>query len=121
MRIAATGLSTYPDVAVVCGGTQRASDDPIAVTNPVLLVEVTSPSIVDYDRGEKLRHYQQLPSVREVLFVSHRGARLSLHRREDDGVWSVHEAGVGEALELVSVAARVAVDELYAEPREDVR
>src|ERR1051326_683264 len=39
-----TGLSTYPDAAVVCGKTVRAGDDPIAVTNPCLLVEVTSPS-----------------------------------------------------------------------------
>src|SRR5438093_6264582 len=36
-----TGLSTYPDAAVVCGKTLRAADDPIAVTNPCLLVEVT--------------------------------------------------------------------------------
>jgi Uma2 family endonuclease len=119
VRIAATGLSTYPDVSVVCGRTQRASDDPIAVTNPVLLVEVTGPSTEDYDRGEKLRQYQQLPSVREVLFVSHRGAALTLHRRDGEH-WIVIEAGASASLELVSVGARIAVDELYAEPLEDL-
>jgi Uma2 family endonuclease len=72
VRILATGLSTYPGAAVVCGPTQRATDDAIAVVNPVLLVEVTSPSTEDYDRGEKLRHYKRLASVREVLLVSHR-------------------------------------------------
>jgi Uma2 family endonuclease len=56
VRIPATGLTTYPDAAVVCGRTQRAAEDPLAVTNPVLLIEVTSPSTEDYDRGEKLRH-----------------------------------------------------------------
>jgi Uma2 family endonuclease len=77
VRIAATGLSTYPDVAVVCGRTERAPDDPLAVTNPVLLVAVTSPSTEEYDRGEKLRHYKSLPSLREVLIVSHRTADLT--------------------------------------------
>jgi Uma2 family endonuclease len=49
VRIPDTGLSTYPDAAVVCGRTQRAADDALAVVNPVLLVEVTSPSTEEND------------------------------------------------------------------------
>jgi len=96
----------------------RAADDALAVVNPVLLVEVTSASTEDYDRGEKLRHYKGLPSLGEVLFVSHRGPELTLHRREDTG-WTVSTAGPGESLELASVAARVAVDEVYRDGLED--
>jgi Uma2 family endonuclease len=118
VRIAATGLTTYPDAAVICGRTQRSPDDPLAVTNPVLLVEVTSPSTEEYDRGEKLRHYTGLPSVREVLIVSHRAPELTLHRREEGG-WTVTEAAAGAVLELASVAARFAVDELYGGGLED--
>jgi Uma2 family endonuclease len=118
VRIAATGLTTYPDAAVICGGTLRAPEDPLAVTNPVLLVEVTSPSTEDYDRGEKLRHYKSLPSVREVLIVSHRAPHLTLHRR-GDADWTVTTAETGAVLELSSVAARIAVDEVYREPLED--
>src|SRR5262245_48637801 len=44
VRIPATGLSTYPDGAVVCGRTARAADDHLSVVNPILLIEVTSPS-----------------------------------------------------------------------------
>ena len=50
----------------------------------MLLVEVTSPSTEEYDRGEKLRHYTHLPSVREVLIVSHCEPHLVVHRREGD-------------------------------------
>jgi Uma2 family endonuclease len=89
------------------------------VTNPVLLVDVTSPSTEGYDRGEKLRHYQRLASVREILFVSHRTTRLTIHRRADDDRWTVLEAGAGEVLELVSVGVRVAVDDVYAGGLED--
>ena len=42
------------DVSVVCGPLVRAARDPLALTNPVRLVEVTSPSTEDYDRGDKL-------------------------------------------------------------------
>jgi Uma2 family endonuclease len=118
VRIAATGLTTYPDVAVICGPTLRTPEDPLAVANPVLLVEITSPSTEDYDRGEKLRHYKSLPSLREVLFVSHRAPHLTLHRRGDTD-WTVTTAETGAVLELSSVGARIAVDELYRDGLED--
>jgi Uma2 family endonuclease len=118
VRIGVTGLSTYPDAAVVCGRTLRPSEDPLAVVNPVLLIEITSPSTEDYDRGEKLRHYRSLASVREVLIVSHRAPRLTLHRREEQG-WTETTAAAGDVLELASVAARVAVDDVYRDELED--
>jgi Uma2 family endonuclease len=118
VRIGASGLSTYPDGAVICGRTLRAGDDALAVVNPVLLVEVTSPSTEDYDRGEKLRHYKLLPSVREVLIVSHREPRLTLHRREGDD-WKVLEAVAGQTLDLAAVPCRLAVDDVYRDGLED--
>lgn len=118
VRIPATGFSTYPDTAVVRGRTQRAGDDALAVVNPLVLVEVTSPSTEEYDRGEKLRHYKNLPSLREVLIASHREPHLTLHRRED-GDWSVLTAERGGVLTLASVAARIAVDEVYRDGLED--
>lgn len=118
VRIAQTGLTTYPDAAVVCGRTQRSPEDPLAVTNPLLLVEVTSPSTEEYDQGEKLRHYKGLPSLREVLIVSHRAPHLTLHRR-GDAEWTVTVAEAGGVLDLASVPARISVDDLYRSGLED--
>ncbi|HTV20867.1 MAG TPA: Uma2 family endonuclease [Polyangiaceae bacterium] len=44
VRLEATDLSTFPDVTVVCGERHVAGIDRNAVTNPTLLVEVTSSS-----------------------------------------------------------------------------
>lgn len=118
IRVTGTGLSTYPDAAVVCGATARAADDRVAVTNPVLLVEVTSPSTEEYDRGEKLRHYTHLDSLREVLIVSHRTPHLTLHRRDGDR-WVVTEAHAGESVTLQSISGALPVDDVYATPLED--
>lgn len=119
LRITATGLSTYPDAAVVCGPTERAADDSLAVVNPVLVVEVTSPSTEDYDRGEKLRHYKSLPSVQEVVIASHRELRLNVHRRGEDG-WIEQVAGPAEHLTLESLARDLSVDEVYRGGLEDL-
>ncbi len=90
VRISASDLTTYPDVSVVCGPVERSKEDPLAIVNPALVVEVTSPSTEDYDRGEKLSHYKQLPSLRSVLIVSHREPRLTLWTRET-GEWNARE------------------------------
>jgi Uma2 family endonuclease len=106
------------EIYAKAGGTPRAADDSVAVTNPVLLVEVTSPSTGDYARGKKLRHYKTLEGLREVLFVSHREPRLELHRSEG-GAWITLAASRGETLSLESIASEIAVDDVYKGGLED--
>ena len=118
VRISATGLSTYPDAAVVCGPTSRAVDDRLAVINPVVLVEVTSDSTEDYDRGEKLRQFKELASLREILIISHRQPHLTLHRREATD-WITLDARSGETVALEALAAHLAVDDVYRDGLED--
>jgi Uma2 family endonuclease len=119
VRVPATGLSTYPDVSVVCGQTIRAVDDRLAVTNPLLVVEVTSASTEEYDRREKVGHYQQLPSLQEIMVVSHREAELVVHRRNTDGPWEVTRVHSGQAVQLASIDVTLAVDEVYRDRLED--
>ncbi len=112
VRIEATDLSTFPDVTVVCGERQVSSIDKHAVTNPTILVEVTSRSTEDYDRGEKLNHYEQCPSLQAVIFVSHRKQQLTLVERTQDG-WQQSEFRSGQTLQLRQPPASLSVDELY--------
>lgn len=113
VRVIATGLTTYPDVSVVCGRIELDPEDRNTVTNPLLLVEVTSSSSENYDRGAKLGHYQQIASVREILVVSHREPQVEAHRRGEDGSWTVETRRSGESLRLSSVGVDLAVDEVY--------
>lgn len=113
VRIERTDLSAFPDVSVVCGPRESSSVDRNALTNPVILVEVTSPSTEDYDRGEKLSHYKQLPSLAAVLFVSHRTQRITVVRRGATG-WEELEFRAGERLVLQTPALSFLVDEVYA-------
>lgn len=113
VRIDATDLSTFPDCSVICGPVARAAIDKDAVTNPCILVEVTSPSTEDYDRGEKLSHYRQLPSLLAVLFVSHKTSRVTLVHRTSSG-WDEREFRGGETVVLDKPSVAFAVNDLYA-------
>lgn len=112
IRVEATGLSTYPDASVVCGPNQTSTIDKNAVTNPTVLVEVTSPSTEDYDRGEKLSHYKQLASLQAVLIVSHAQRRVTIHSR-DGKQWSAREFRSQESFTVPGLDVTLDVDGLY--------
>jgi Uma2 family endonuclease len=112
IRVESSDLSTFPDVSVVCGEPTMSAIDQHALTNPSLLIEVTSKSTEDYDRGDKLSHYKQIPSLKAVLFVSHRTRCVTLVQRTTTG-WNEREFRAGERLSLGEPAIDVGVDELY--------
>ncbi|MBE7483114.1 MAG: Uma2 family endonuclease [Polyangiaceae bacterium] len=112
VRVRQTGLATYPDVTVVCGAAESDPADPSTIVNPSVLVEVTSKSTEDYDRGEKLEHYQHIPSVKEITLVSHRERRLDVFTRTDSGEWRHDSFGPGQSAELGSLGCALSVDDV---------
>jgi Uma2 family endonuclease len=117
VRVLATGLATYPDVTVVCGPSKRDPESETHVTNPKVIVEVTSNSTAEYDRGEKLQHYQQVPSLLEVILVDHTRERIELWTRADHG-WIRREFGPGGLVPLDAIECTILVDRVYAVARE---
>ena len=116
VRVIDTGLSTYPDVTVVCGKVDTAPEDPEAVTNPIVLVEVLSDSTEAYDRGAKFAHYRRIPSLQAYVLVSQADPRIELYRRTDAGLWLLSEARSGEAVEIAPLGITLDVDAIYANP-----
>ena len=112
VRVEATDLSTFPDVSVVCGEAKSPAIDANAITNPTLLVEVTSRSTEDYDRGDRLSQYKQIPSLHAVVFVSHRAQRLTVVERTATG-WDERDYRSGEVMKLGSPDIEIAVDDVY--------
>lgn len=113
VRVLASGLSTYPDVTVVCGPSERDPESPTHVTNPKLIIEVTSPSTADYDRGDKLLHYRQIASLAAVVLVHHEAAVVELWSRTD-GDWTASSYGPGQQVPLTALGTSLLVDEIYA-------
>ena len=109
-----TGLATYPDAAVYCGGLERHPGDHNALVNPTLLGEVLSKNTEAWDRGGKFRNYRQLPSLRYYLLVSQKQPLVELHVRQKDGAWLMTEHGLGASVALPDLGIALPVDELYA-------
>ena len=115
MKIAATGLLTYPDVSVVCGTLEFATGTDDTVVNPTLLVEVLSETTEAYDRGEKFRHYRQMPALKEYLLVSQRLPRIEQFLRGSNDEWTLRTAeGPEAALRLPSLEVTLELGEVFA-------
>jgi Uma2 family endonuclease len=102
-----------PD-ALVYGGPEL-SDDTIEVPDPVIVVEVASPSTRKYDSSVKLRDYFGLASVHHYLIVDPEGPPVIHHSRQADGTILpaiVHEG----TLTLSPPGIELAVAELLASP-----
>lgn len=114
VRVLETGLATYPDASVVCGPTIRDPDKKTNVTNPRVLVEVTSDGTEDYDRGEKLAQYQRIPSLEAVLIVSHREPRIEVWSRAPGAErWERAEAGAGGTAVVTALACALDVNAIW--------
>ncbi len=101
-----------PDVVVNCG--DRIAGDEIAAPNPIIVVEVLSPSTQSVDTGAKLADYFKVPSIRHYLIVrADRRAVIHHRRRDDDGIETRLLTEGRIALDPPGI--EIAIEDFYAE------
>ncbi len=114
IKVAATGLYTYPDASALCGELEFDDEHRDTLLNPQVLVEVLSKSTERYDRGDKFEHYQRIPSLQDYLMISQKKHHLDHYHRQDDGSWLLRVyTSLDDVVELSSVGCRLALREIY--------
>jgi len=104
-------LSIYvADLAVTCAsrGTRRQW-----VEDPILIVEILSPSTELHDRRIKLPAYRAIPSVQEILLVGSYGQYAELHRRSGAQWITELYRAPEETIALASIDGEILMSELY--------
>lgn len=104
---------TYPDVTAVCGEPRFMDGTLDTLTNPVLIVEVLSPSTEAYDRGEKFLHYRTIESLQEYVLVAQDRVLVERFVRARDGwnLWTFTDLDAD--LELTSVGCSIPLRDIY--------
>ena len=105
----------YPDITVVCGDLlvekMRGID---ALVNPVLIVEVLSPTSEERDHQDKFTAYQAIPSFSEYLLVAQDAPHVTHYTRQQDGKWTREDlTGIAAVLTLSSLDCTLALNEIY--------
>lgn len=106
----------HPDVSVVCG--ERIIENMQGIdmlVNPVLLIEVLSPSTAAYDHNEKFVAYQAIESFMEYLLVSQDRPHVTRYVRQPDDGWLRYDIiGLESDVQLSSVGVALSLSEVYS-------
>jgi len=111
----------YPDAMVVCGEMRFERIHSVdALLNPLLIVEVLSPSTAARDFEDKFAAYQAIPSFREYLLIAQDSSRVTHYTRQADGKWARADvAGLDATLRLDCVAGTLSLRDIYKDIKFD--
>ncbi len=97
------------DITVTCepGGHRGIAAEPL------LIVEILSPSTERDDQFVKLPQYQAIPSLREMLYVESERVAATIYRRDGDGWMTIEIAGPEARLQLATIGFDIALAANY--------
>lgn len=112
LHIPENTLFTYPDIAVYCGEMKTIDED--NALNPVVIIEILSPSTKNYDRGEKFQLYRDIPSLKEYILVDSESVHIEVFRLNHSRHWELEEyKTVRDQLNIPSLQLTIPITEIY--------
>ena len=105
----------YPDIMAACG---ENTGDQYVRTNPILIIEVLSPSTMRTDLTEKFENYQSIDSLLEYVVVSQDTPFLRVFRRRNN--WQSEAYYADDILSLESVGLDIKIEDIYRRVRKEV-
>jgi len=104
---------SYPDVVVVCGEAQFRDGYEDTLSNPIVIVEVLSPSTEANDRGEKFMRYRQVASLTDYVLISQNARHVEHFVKQPDGSWRMTEANGEDTILLSSIGCVLSLADAY--------
>jgi Uma2 family endonuclease len=102
-----------PDALVNCG--DRISRNSLLAPNPVIVVEVVSPTSTRRDLAVKFTNYFRHPGVQHYLVAVLENQTVIQHSRSDGDTLKTRIAGIGDSLIFDPPGITVAVSDLFGD------
>lgn len=99
-----------PDALVECGPIDLKST---AAAEPKLVVEVLSPSTMNFDRVKKLDEFKTVPSLAYILLVDTEAPQMTLHVRRGDLWIAEHHKSLDAEIDLPEIGCRLAARDVF--------
>ncbi len=114
VKVIQTGLNTYPDVVVLCGLPQFVDEKRDTITNPIVIIEILSPSTERYDRGMKFRHYRSIETLRDYILIAQDRQHIEHYTRHENGQWLFEETSINEErISIQSIECVLSLEDTY--------
>lgn len=116
VKVEKTGLYTYPDMTIVCGKPEYEDTKPQTLLNPIMIIEILSPSTEKDDRGKKFQHYRNLQSLQEYVLISQNSYRIEKFAKRTNIEWLFSDTSdIDSVIELPSIDCTLRLSEVYAQ------
>ncbi|MGB0929625.1 MAG: Uma2 family endonuclease [Chitinophagales bacterium] len=104
----------FPDVMVICGDASYEENRTDTIKNPILIIEVLSPSTADFDRGTKFNRYRSLAYLQEYVLISQDKPKVEIWYREEKNLWRISNAiGLEAKFFLHSIDCEISLADIY--------
>jgi len=107
-------LFTYPDITIICGDMISSDIDEDTIVQPVVIIEILSPSTRRYDRGEKFILYRDIPALKEYILIDTTSVRIEAFRINSQGHWELEDyKSMDGTLRISSVDVSLPLADIY--------
>ena len=104
----------YPDAVVICENIELYPGSSTVITNPLLIVEVLSPSTEEHNRTGKFYDYKLIPSFKEYVLVWQTIPSVTASYKIADRTWQDTEAeGLDSSIYLQSINCSIDLKKVY--------
>ncbi|MEC4818871.1 MAG: Uma2 family endonuclease [Scytonema sp. PMC 1069.18] len=105
---------TYPDVMVIEGEPIYEGTDNTTVSNPMLIVNVSSRSIGHSTEADKFRFYRSIPEFREYIMVDQNQFYVEQYTKNSQGSWLLTEYdAINSVLTFDSIGFQLSFNDIY--------
>jgi len=108
-KVIASDSVRYPDIVVTCQPVDGTDD---IVPEPIVVIEVISPSTEREDRGRKKFDYFATPSIRQYAIIEQDERLIDLYTRTGDQ-WTDEIVEGDTVLKLSSIGVEISLDTIY--------
>lgn len=121
LQLARKQSYVYPDVMVVCGKIEYVQGRNDMIVNPLVIVEVLSPSTYRQDFTKKFALYKQLASLQAYIMVdSEQVHTWCIQRDADSTMWHVEISNkVREYVRITALDCALSLRRIYAKVQFD--
>jgi Uma2 family endonuclease len=104
--------SRVPDVCITPIDEKR--DKKGFVENPIVNIEILSPSTKKIDKTEKLEEYRSIPSLQEYIMLDQDQVNIEQHIRKSESTWQVNLLDKKDKhLEIGAANLKIEVEKIY--------
>jgi len=109
-----TGAYLFPDVVAGCEPLEFEDSSLDILLNPVVIMEVLSPTTEVDDRSWKFAHFRRMATLKDYVLLSQYQPFAEHYTRQDDETWVLAEiSGLQGILHLPSIGCKLSLSEIY--------